>query len=233
MKSSMKNKNKKNYNTFTRNELFLCINKHKAGCPMFYASGYDNLIDFMNKQTNKSIIIKFLYDNREAINIIFVFFNPNTKLYYIETVETKSLISEWVQVHNTKEHLFDVVRFFNKTTKLEDVNDCQICFDELPHKYSESIFNMLTVTCTRCFNTICEKCHIKLQSEKCEYTCPFCKKTNKIGKNVKIQLFNKPDCLIDIKVYNEIILEMDTMSKTDSCNNVILNQYLHECVLRK
>jgi hypothetical protein len=39
--------------------------------------------------------------------------------------------------------------------------------------------------------------------------------------------------LIDIKVYNEIILEMDTMSKTDSCNNVILNQYLHECVLRK
>lgn len=161
-----------------------------------------------------------------------MFFNPKIKLYYIEIVQTKSLISEWVQVHNTKEHLFDVVRFLNKTTKLEDVNDCQICFDELPHKYSESIFNMLTVTCVRCFNTICEKCHIKLQGEKCEYTCPFCKKTNKTGKNVKIQLFNEPDCLIDIKVYNEMILEMDTMSKTDSCNDIILKKYLHECVKR-
>lgn len=227
----MKKNIKKNMkgNTFTKDELFLCIKKHND-CPVFYSSGYDTLIDLMSKKTNIIPILRFLYDNKEAIDIIYVIFNPKTKLYFIEIMHMKNYISEWVQISNVKENLLDIVRFLNKTEKLEDTNDCQICFDELPHKYSESIFNILTVTCVRCFNTICEKCHITLQCDKYEYTCPFCKMTNKIDKTVKVLSLNEPYRLIDLKVYNKKILEMDAKSKEVGCNDVILNKYLYEWV---
>lgn len=107
------------------------------------------------------------------------------KRYYIKKMSTRDMAAESVYMNNKKEHLVDVVRFLNKTSTLDDAGDCQICFDALPQKYSETMFNLLTYTCERCFNSTCVSCYIKSQhvirNKQYGYTCPFCK----LSKSVK------------------------------------------------
>lgn len=218
-------KRNKNRCTFTKDELLLCIKKHKD-YPVFYATGYDNMIQFINnkntrKPGNLENIQKFMNDNRVSTNVIYVIFNPKMKRYYIEKMSIKDFNAESVYIDNKKEHLLDVVRFLNKTTKIDDVEDCQICFDKLPHKYSESIFNMLTYTCERCFNTTCVSCYIKLQSENSEHTCPFCKLKKKVKGKEHIYLLNREDCVIERKVYNEKLLEIDAVNKETEDESVV------------
>lgn len=225
-------KRNKNRCTFTKDELLLCIKKHKD-YPVFYATGYDNMIQFINnkntrKPGNIENIQKFINDNRVSTNVIYVIFNPKMKRYYIEKMSMKDFNAESVYMNNKKEHLLDVVRFLNKTTKIDDVKDCQICFDKLPHKYSESIFNLLTYTCERCFNTTCVSCYIKLQSEKkvggqsvYEHICPFCKMNKRVNKKECIYVLNKKDCVIERDVYNTKVLEMDAISKETEDESVV------------
>lgn len=38
--------------TFTKDELLRCMQHTNADCPVFYATGYDNMLQFVNKKEN-------------------------------------------------------------------------------------------------------------------------------------------------------------------------------------
>lgn len=205
--------------TFTKDELLRCIQRTSADSPVFYATGYDNMLQFVNKKENVRKIALFINENKSAPKLIYVIFNPKMKRYYIEKMTTRDMGAESVYMNNKKEHLVDIVRFLNKTVSLEDAEDCQICFDALPQKYSETMFNLLTYTCERCFNSTCVSCYIKSQhalasaNNSYGYTCPFCKLSKVVKNTENIFVLNQKDYVIERDEYNKKMMEIDAVSK--------------------
>ena len=205
--------------TFAKDELLQCIQHTNADSPVFYATGYDNMLQFVSKKENLCKIASFLNENRSAPKLIFVIFNPKMKRYYIEKMGMRDMVAESVYMNNKNDHLVDIVRFLNKTVSLEDAKDCQICFDSLPQKYSETMFNLLTYTCERCFNSTCVSCYIKSQhaiasaNNRYGYTCPFCKLSKSVCNTESIYILNRKDCVIERDEYNKKMMEIDAVSK--------------------
>lgn len=204
-----------NKNRFNKDELIKVI-KRTIDCQIFYISGYDCMREYIENQENLMKMCDFM--KLHEFNVIFICFNPKKKRYYIETVSPQ----EYVYVENKRENMYCVERFLKKTSKLDDVCECAVCFDGIRNDLSESIFNVLTYTCERCFNTVCITCYINWQ-DKMSYTCPFCKLSTCIDKSVEIISKGEKSLYVDRSKYNQVILKADTMAKNNLAEEDIKN----------
>ena len=208
---------KKSKSAFTKDDLLHTIMKHTKA-PLFYVSGYDGMREYCSSRDNLDRIAEFIrkngiVQNEKEFDIIFVCFNTSLKRYYLES----SLSKEYIYIYNNSRHnLKNIGRFLKKTCSLDDVQECGVCFDKIRNDLSSPLFNALTYTCERCFNTICISCYIKMQEES-KYTCCFCKMENTVAKKVEVVSSLNKYFYVDREVYNRVIMKVDDLSKNNVC----------------
>ena len=210
--------------TFSKSDLLKVIDKH-SNLNVYYVSGYDNMREYIfNNDEHLHKISTHI--RKHNYNVIFISFNPKLKRYYIETI----FPNEYIYIYNDdKQNLNTIKRFFKKTTSLDDVDECGVCCEKIRNDLSEPIFNALTYTCERCFNTICISCYSKMQNNN-KYICCFCKKSTDIGKIVEIVSSSKKVIYIDRNRYNEVMKEVDYMCKSNVYEDVLRNHLTRKLI---
>ena len=226
---------KKSKNAFNKDDLLRTIKLHSSAF-IYYVSGYDNMSEYKISASNLERMLEYLREKCdfkgkvEEYDIIFVCYNPRDKRYYLERAKSK----EYIYINNdSRDNLKILVRFLKKPCTWHEKEECCVCFNRIRNDVSCSMYNALTHTCGRCFNTIYITCYIKMQDET-KYTCCFCKLETTVPNSIKITIHNHDERFIDSfdvekDKYNKTIMRIDELSREDVLEDVMkreLDSYL-------
>ena len=152
----------------------------------------NNLLEDLRKNKEQELDLFLKFDTYAELFIV-TYFQKN-KRYQLLNKKTK----EQIFIDNTSpNNLNTLKRFVKEGLSIDGHSVCSVCFDSLKNDLTADIYQDLIHTCSKCLNTVCISCYLKMLDNNF-YTCCFCRHQELLCKDMVHYYMENTDFLLKV-----------------------------------